>query len=236
MGASGVQRAAFGLGLTAGLLGCSAAWAQTPAAAIYTCIDDRGRKLTSDRPIAECVGKEQRVLNRDGSLREVKPPTLTAEERAEVEARERKLAEQRMAQAEAVRRDRNLMARYPNEAAHQKARAAALENVALAIRASEVRLKELDRERKPLLDEAEFYKGKSLPAKLRAQLDANDVALEAQRNSMANQNAELGRVNRIYDVELERLRKLWAGARPGSLGPMASVAAVADAPAPGASR
>jgi Domain of unknown function (DUF4124) len=213
----------------AALLAASPAFAQ--GASIYTCTDDRGRKLTSDRPIAECAGKEQRVLNRDGSLREIKPPTLTAEERAEVEARERRLAEQRMAQAEAVRRDRNLMARYPNEAAHQKAREAALENVALAIRTSEARLKELDRERKPLIDEAEFYRGKTLPAKLRAQLDANDVALEAQRNAMANQSAELGRVNRIYDVELERLKKLWAGARPGSLGPMAAVAAAAPASA-----
>lgn len=212
-----------------------AAGAAAQTAGIYTCIDDRGRKLTSDRPIPECSGKEQRVLNRDGSLREVRPPTLTAEERAEAEARERKASELRMAAAEAVRRDRNLMLRYPSEAAHQKARAAALENVHLAIRASETRLKELDRERKPLLDEAEFYKGKALPPKLRAQMDANDVAIEAQRTAMANQSAELGRVNRNFDIELDRLKKLWAGARPGSLGPMAAVAADA-APAASAPR
>lgn len=203
--------------------GLSASWAQS--AGIYTCIDDRGRRLTSDRPIPECAAKEQRVLNRDGSLREIRPPTMTAEERAEVEARERRANEQRMAQNEAIRRDRNLMMRYATEAAHQKARAAALEDVRLAIRASEARLKELARERKPLLDEAEFYKGKALPPKLRAQMDANDVATEAQRNAMANQEAELGRVNRIFDIELDRLRKLWAGARPGTLGPLATVAA-----------
>lgn len=213
--------------LAGGLLGWLPAGAQT--AGIYTCTDDRGRKLTSDRPIPECSGKEQRVLNRDGSLREIKPPTLTPEERAEVEARERRAAEQRMAQNEAVRRDRNLMYRFPNEAAHQKAREAALENVQLAIRSSEARLKELAKERKPLMDEAEFYKGKPLPAKLRSQMDANDVATEAQRTAMANQTAELGRVNRLYDIELDRLKKLWAGARPGTLGPMPSVAAAAAA-------
>jgi hypothetical protein len=217
--------------LATGLLAGSAAWAQGAAGSIYTCIDDRGRRLTSDRPIPECSGKEQRVLNRDGSLREIRPATPTAEERAEAEARERRLNEQRMAQAEAVRRDRNLMIRYPNEAAHQKARTAALESVHLAIRASEARLKELGSERKPLADEAEFYQGKPLPAKLRAQIDANDVAVEAQRNAMANQNAELGRVNRIYDVELERLKKLWVGAKPGSLGAMAPLAAEAAASA-----
>ena len=192
------------------------------SAAIYSCVDDRGRKLTSDRPIAECTGREQRVLNSDGSLRSVRPPTPTAEERAEQEVRERRQSEERMAAAEVLRRDRNLMARYRDEPAHQKARAAALDTVKLAIRASESRLKALAAERKPLQDEAEFYKGKPLPAKLRTQLDANDAAVDAQRSSAANQEAELVRINRLYDVELDRLRKLWAGARPGSLGPLPS--------------
>ena len=56
---------------------------QVPSVAgIYTCTDGQGRKLTSDRPIAECVSREQRQLNRDGSLRRTVPPTLTPEERA----------------------------------------------------------------------------------------------------------------------------------------------------------
>jgi hypothetical protein len=53
----------------------------------------------------------------------------------------------------------------------------------------------------------------------------------AQRAVARNQRAELDRINRLYDVELERLRQLWAGAPPGSMGPMAPV----RAPAPAAS-
>jgi hypothetical protein len=194
-------------------------------AGIYTCIDDKGRKLTSDRPIPECSAKEQRILNRDGSLKAIHPPTLTAEERAEKEARERKAAEVRAAQADAVRRDRNLMARFPNEEAHHRAREAALDTVRLAMRASDQRIKDLAAERKPLLDEAEFYKGRQLPLKLKQQLDANDAGTEAQRGSMANQEAELVRINRLYDAELERLRRRWAGAQPGTLGPLPATAA-----------
>lgn len=190
-------------------------------AAIYTCIDDRGRRLTADRPIAECAHREQQLLNKDGSLRAVVPPTLTAEERAEKEQRERRLAEQRAAQADAVRRDRNLLSRYPNEATHLRAREASIDSVRQAIKASEVRLRELANERKPLMNEAEFYQGKSLPPKLKALLDANDAAAEALRSSSANQDAELGRINKLYDAELDRLRKLWAGAQPGSMGPIA---------------
>lgn len=200
------------------LLGAAQQPAKAPSGSIYTCVDDRGRRLTSDRPIAECIAKEQQILNRDGSLRAVVPPTLTAEERSEKEARERQAALERAAAADAVRRDRNLMARYPTEAAHQRAREAALDTVRLAMRATEVRLRELAAERKPLMNEAEFYDGRQMPPKLKAAIDANDAAMDAQRAAAAAQEAEVARVNRLYDDELDRLRRLWAGAPPGSLG------------------
>ena len=190
------------------------------AAGSYSCIDDQGRRITSDRPIPSCTTKEQRMLNKDGSLKGVYPPILTAEERAEKEAKERKAAEQRAAQADARRRDQNLLQRYPNEAAHRKARESALDTVRVAIKASDARLKALAAERKPLLDEAEFYAGKKLPAKLKGQIEANDAATEAQREAAEAQQAELERVNRFYDAELDRLKLLWAGALPGSLGPI----------------
>jgi len=41
----------------------------------YTCVDSKGNKRSSDRPIPECSDREQRVLNKDGSVRRVIPPT-----------------------------------------------------------------------------------------------------------------------------------------------------------------
>ncbi len=203
------------------------AWAQSKPAAsgIYSCTDDRGRRLTADRPIPGCIGKDQQVLNRDGSLKTVLPPTLTAEERLDKDARERAAAEARATHADAVRRDRNLMVRYPTEASHQRAREAALDTVRLAIRATDMRLRELAAERKPLRDEAEFYKGKTMPAKLKASIDANDASADAQRSAASNQTIELDRINRLYDAELDRLRRLWSGAPAGSLGALPSVTA-----------
>jgi hypothetical protein len=204
------------------------------AAGIYTCIDDKGRRLTADRPIPECTNREQKLLNRDGSVRGVQPPTLTAEERAEKESRDRAANEARAAQADAVRRDRNLTARYPTEAAHNRGREAALDTVRLAIKSTELRLRDLAAERKPLLAEAEFYVGKNLPGKLRAAMDANDAAIEAQRSAVGNQTAELDRINKLYDAELARLRALWSGAPAGSLGPLppAPLAPVPHPPVP----
>ena len=227
-----------------GFLFVGVASAQTPPSGggIYTCVDAKGRRLTADRPIPECAHKDQQLLNRDGSVRAVIPATMTAEERAENEVRERLAAEARAAQADAVRRDRNLVARFPNEAAHNRAREAAADTVRLAMKASELRLRELETERKPLRDEAEFYKGKTLPGKLKAAMDANDASLDAQRGAAATQEAELVRINKLYDAELNRLRRLWAGTQPGSLGPLPVPAAPpkmpasASKPAAGASR
>jgi len=190
------------------------------AGGIYTCVDANGKRHTADRPIRECLAREQQILNSDGSVRAVVPPSRTADERAEIEARERRLAAQRSAIADAGRRDRNLLQRYPDEAAHSRARDSALETVSQAARASEVRLRDLSEERKPLQNEAEFYDGRQLPPKLRQALDANDAAATAQRDASINQEAELGRVIRLYDAELARLRQLWSGVPPGSLGPL----------------
>jgi len=219
------------------LAGPLPALAQSPGAAsagIYSCVDAQGRRLTSDRPIVDCGNREQRVLNRDGSVQKVIPPAMTAEERAEREAAERRAELARAAQADAVRRDRNLMARFPNEGAHRKAREAALDTVRLAMKAAEQRVKELAAERKPLLDEAEFYKGRALPQRLKQQLDANDAGVDAQRQAAASQEAEVVRINKLYDDELARLTRLWAGAAPGSLGtvaPPAAATATAKLPA-----
>jgi hypothetical protein len=220
---------AFLLGLAASP-GGSASAASGP---IYSCIDASGKKLTSDRPIAECANRDQKLLNADGSVRKVVPPNPTADERAEAEAAERRATAERAAQQDAIRRDRNLMLRFPNEAAHRRAREAALDDVRKAVRNSEERLKLLAAERKPLLDEAEFYPEKQLPTKIRQALDANDAAVEAQRTLVQNQQAEIVRINALFDAELERLKQLWGGAQPGSMG---SLPAARPASAPAASR
>lgn len=204
------------------------------AAGIYSCTTPDGRRLTSDRPIAECLAQEQRIHRRDGTVRDRLPPALSPEQQAAQELKRREEAVARAAVADATRYDRNLLARYPNKAAHDKARQVALDDLSKAQALSESRLEELAKERKGLDEEAEFYKGKALPPKLRRLVDANDAARDAQRVAITNQTDEKGRVNRRYDVELTRLKKLWGGALVGTLGPAPSAAeweAASSAPA-----
>jgi len=63
-------------------------------------------------------------------------------------------------------------------------------------------------------------KGKPLPGKLKQALDANDAGVEAQQVLIENQKAEIVRINTRFDAELARLKKLWAGATPGSMPPL----------------
>jgi hypothetical protein len=205
-----VKAAWIGLGAGAAL-----ASALSQAAPIYSCVDSSGKRLTSDRPILDCIDREQRLHNSDGSVQKTITRTLTAEERAEKEARDREAATQRSAQQDAIRRDRNLLTRFPNRAAHDKAREAALDVSRNAMNVSEQRIAKLALERKPLMDETEFYVGKPLPIKLKRQIDGNDAANAAQINLIRDQRAEMARINALFDTELQRLAPMWAGALPG---------------------
>ncbi|EWS55915.1 hypothetical protein X551_01252 [Methylibium sp. T29] len=46
------------------------------------------------------------------------------------------------------------------------------------------------------------------------------MSIEAQRALIVNQQAEVGRITALFDAELDRLKRLWGGADPGSLGPL----------------
>src|SRR5260370_15908255 len=100
--------------------------AQASAQAIFTCVDAKGRRLTADRPIAECADREQRELTPSGTVRRKIGPVLTAEEKAVEEEKNRRALEERSRLAEEKRRERALLTRYPDKANHDKERGAAL--------------------------------------------------------------------------------------------------------------
>ncbi|MDQ2735183.1 MAG: hypothetical protein M3Y55_09395 [Pseudomonadota bacterium] len=165
--------------------------------------------VRSDRPIVGCVG-DQNKLNPDGSKKGVVPRQQTEEERAADEAKTRAEEGARAERQANARRDRNLLIRFPDKARHDQARKEALDSANAAVHLSNARIAELERARKPLMEEAEFYKGKPLPSKTKSALDANDAALAAQKALIQNQQGEVDRIDKLYDEQLEKLRKLWA--------------------------
>jgi hypothetical protein len=199
------------------LLACLFAAATVPAlaqqgsGAIYTCVDAKGHRLTSDRPIPECLDREQHQLDANGNLRGTLGPSLTATERAQLEEKQRRQAEERLRQADERRAEKTLLTRYPNQAAHDADRAMALRNVQDVVAAGKRRLADLMDDRKRLTVETEFYKTRAKwPAKLRRQIDECDAQIAAQQRFLAAQEEERNRINTHYDEELARLKQLWA--------------------------
>lgn len=204
--------------LVAGAMTMCTAQAQPAEPGIYTCIDSKGRKLTSDRPIAECNDREQKLLNPSGTVRSKLGPTLTARERDELELKEKAALEERTRANEERRRDRALLVRYPNRGVHDKERAGAVNQVGIVRQAAVNRVDELLRQRKVVDLELEFYKKDpaKAPASLRRQADEITQSLAIQNRFIADQDTELKRVNTRFDDELERLKQLWLARNSGT--------------------
>lgn len=176
---------------------------------IFTCKGPRGEALTSDREITGCAG-EQIERNRDGSLKRIVPPPKTEDEKAADEERLRLSEQQRMEQRVQRRKENALQRLYPDQDTLQKARQRELAPTVAAIQVAQSRTQDLMKVRKGLSDNAEFYPKGPLPARLQADLDANDAALAAQKQLQQNLQDELKRINANFDNDLTLLRMLWA--------------------------
>jgi hypothetical protein len=187
------------------------AWQVVWAQGVYTCVDARGRKLTSDRPIPECTDREQKVLNPSGTVKQTVGPTLTAQERAKLEQKEKLELEERTRIAEERRRDKALLTRYPNKAIHDQEREEALAQIGVVKQAAINRINELSAQRDKLNAEMEFYKKDptKAPIYLRRQVEDNAQSTAVQKRFIVEQDEEAKRVNQRFDDELARLRQLW---------------------------
>ncbi|MGJ7518903.1 DUF4124 domain-containing protein [Variovorax sp. LT1P1] len=184
---------------------------------IYSCTDSRGRTITADRPIPDCIDREQRELGPSGTVRRTLEPTYTAREQAEREERARQAALQASRLNEERRRERALMMRYPNPAAHERERAEAMLQIDAVIDAARKRLGELGKERQGIDDEMEFYKKdpSKAPPSLRRKLDDSEQSVAIQNRFIAAQEEEKKRVNARFDEERARLKPLWSATAAG---------------------
>ena len=207
--------------LSAGLLVPPQAQAAPPSkdvtsAPIYSCVDANGRRLSSDRPIPECLSQEQNVLGKDGTVRKKVPPLLSPEQQAQRDAERAAQARAQAARMEQVRNDRLLLSRYPTLAAHDQARQRALESTQKAIDTIQVRIAQLETERVVLANERAGQGFKAVPEDLKMRTNANEGSLEAQRTLLRSMEAERTRINLQYDTERQRLALLLAGLPPGA--------------------
>jgi len=168
---------------------------------INVCKDANGRPVAADRTDPRCF----------------KAP-LTPDEQAAVDERKRREHDAYRACKIEQRDLQTLLSRYPNKEKHDAARRTALGELESSMAASRARMEQLLKERKRLLEEAEFYPNGNLPAKLRRDIDTNSALIAAQTLAIENQKEEAAQKNAFYDEQLVKLKKLWQ-ARPADVLP-----------------
>lgn len=177
---------------------------------IFVCVDAKGRRITSDRPIPECLDRDQRELTSSGVTRRVVRPHPTADEQARNETLAQQEAAARTKEADAKRRDRALLARYPSQRHHDAEREKQLSLVDGSIAAIELRGAELNKQQQGIQEEMEFYKGdpSKAPAWLKQRMADNAEQLAGHKRLIADQMDEKKRINARFDEELARLKQL----------------------------
>ena len=209
-GAQALRHAALSLVL---MSLCAAAFAQDKSkAGIYSCVDSKGRRITSDRPIVDCLDREQRELNNSGVVKRVLPPSYTADERARLDAQKKVEDAERARMAEEKRRDRALLIRYPNQAVHDKERVEALAQIDDVIGAVKKRGDELVKQRRDIDIELEFYQNDvtKAPSWLKRKIEDNAEQIQIQTRFLSDQGKEKQRINARFDEELAKLKTLWS--------------------------
>ncbi|HEU4622807.1 MAG TPA: hypothetical protein VFS42_11340 [Burkholderiaceae bacterium] len=192
----------------------AAAFAQTPpatsmgGAAYYSCRTASGRLVTSDRPIMECMDREQRAHNADGSVRNVIAAPLTPEQKAAREEEARQKAEAAKRADEQKRRDVILLSSYSSVEGLERARERALGDTKSLIEKSRQRLAELEKERKALDAERGFYTKEKLPATVQRKIDDNAFAIKYETDAQARRQEDIAKINQRYDADKARLVEL----------------------------
>jgi hypothetical protein len=182
-----------------------------PASHIYTCRDASGHILTSDRPIPECSDRAMEERSKGGVLlREIAPP-LTAAQQRQAEADEKKRRELEETQREQQRRDRVLLSTYSNEKEIDGARSRAVSDFKEALDAANGRLAGLNQEHAANERDLAALKGKPVPYELQRRIDLNESAIASEKQTIADRQNDIDRINKRFDADLERFHTLTRG-------------------------
>lgn len=180
-------------------------------AEIYSCVDAKGRTITADRPIMDCLDRNQRELSSYGLVKRQIGPSLTAQEQLQQDQKDKLVAEQRAREAESKRRDRTLLLHYPNRAAHDQQRAATLAQSDETIQLAKKIIAELNLERNAMTRELGTYAKdpSKAPESIKLSLQDNQESLLEHQKIIADQEQEKKRITKRFDEELARLTQLW---------------------------
>jgi hypothetical protein len=195
----------------------SSAMAQAPA--YYVCKDANNRTISSDTPPPECADREIREHGRNGTLRRVIEPPLTAEQRQQREEQAKIKADAEAASAIAKRRDAVLMQAYRNEEAIELARARALGDSMAVLKVDRERMVAIKKEHSAAVGQmTDFEKknpGKKPPVPLQRNVDDLAQRVQQQGLLLSRREEEVARINARFDGDKKRWLEIRAEQNQG---------------------
>lgn len=194
------------------------------AGSTFCCVDDKGRQVCSDVLPQQCYGRAYREISERGvTIRRIDAP-MTAEQRAAREAEAKKAREDEKKRLEQERINRALLATYPTEQDIDYARDRAVTDLERGMKENQAKHDDLLKRRAKLNDEAEFYKKKTMPPDLLAQMRENEKEMKAQLLAIENKKKEIEAIKTKYEQEKVRFRELTGGAlKPAGTAPAGGV-------------
>ncbi len=174
----------------------------------YRCIAKDGKKYYSSTIPRQCIGRRVEVLNAQGTVIKRIDPEADEQARQEKAAALEKKRAVEEANRERERRNRALLATYTSARDIEDARARALVDNQKSMRDVEARIDAARKRRAGYEKEAEFYKGKTPPAKLTEDMNTADVEIKANEDLLAEKKKEVAHINARYDEDKKRYLEL----------------------------
>ena len=209
------------------LLAAFSAQAAGPAGPgrFFCCEGGSGRICGDSFPI-QCRGKAYTILDSSGVLiKEVGPP-LTAEQKTQLAAEERRKKEIEEQARDQRRQDQALLNTYATPRDIDLAQEKAEGDVNLAIKATEERIAAARNQRKKFVQEAEFYTNKSPPADVAKGLRDTAHEIKTQQELLNVKKGDFAAIKAKYDADRKRYNELTgrtsASATPSEAGKSAT--------------
>lgn len=179
------------------------------AGEFYCCQDpSSGRRVCGDTLPGACRGQSYRLIDNAGNvIKEVGKP-LTPEQKAEQLALEKQRKHQEELAREQRRKDQALLDTYSLPEDIDLAQGKAEADVNFSIKAAQAKIADVQKKRAKLLNEAEFYKKKALPAELDRDLKATEHEIKVQQELIDVKQHDLATIKTKYDADRKRYFEL----------------------------
>ncbi len=219
------------------IVGLILALGATSAAAAYKCKDEHGLTHFGDIPPAACANVVVYEVDNLGMVVRKIEPTPSPEQLHRLQEEQSKRKESERAAAEQKRHDEALLASYSSEKEIDITRDRNIEPVQARIASAQERIREIDKHRKELQDQLEFYraghaKGRDAkahepPPMLVADLDRTTREKQSLEASIVSAKKEIEAIRARYDGD----KKRWIEVRRGGSGVTPASAPAGDAKA-----